>query len=67
VISDRTLICLEASEEEMSDITSRFRNELGGNYAEFRDEDLGNMLTAVAFQPVDTDVGFSFFSRFKLA
>lgn len=51
----------------MSDVTSRFKNELGGNHAEFRDEDLGNMLTAVAFEPVDIDIGFEIFSKYKLA
>ena len=63
VEDDRTLICLETSEEKMMTFLADHSEET----ASFTDADLDSMLTAVAFMPVEKEVGTKLFSGLKLA
>jgi hypothetical protein len=63
VNEDRTLVCLESSEERMRDILTNYK----GKHAYFTDSDLNDMLTSIALEPIEKEDGRRLFSNFKLA
>ena len=58
------MVCLAASEEQIKRLTSLLSKDM---YRGFRDEDLDNMLTAVAFRPMNSELGKQLFGDLKLA
>jgi hypothetical protein len=58
----RTIVCLRASEYEMTRMQG-----LGKRTASFVDEDLDDMLTAVAFEPMARSEGRTLFGGMRLA
>jgi len=60
-------VCLQASEEEINDICVQYFYEVGDMYRGFRDEDIGDMLTAVAFMPMSKAEGDRYFGHLRLA
>ena len=66
VETDRTLVCLQANEEELGQILFDARAN-GFLAADFRDSDLNNMRTAVAIGPFTREQGKAMFAHFRLA
>lgn len=65
VVSDRTLIYLEATEKEIHEMMEFFASK-SLNYQPFYEPDMGNALTAVAFQPIETQYSREIFRKFRL-
>ena len=63
VKNHRTIVCLQGSEEDMD----YAKKTMSVKYGEFYDEDLGNMLTAVAFWPMTKEDGEKCFGSLRLA
>jgi len=61
----RTLIILEANEREMEKMIGKFE-DINLRYRCFREPDLDNLLTAVAFEPLWSNEGKEIFGKFKL-
>jgi len=62
VENHRTMVCLHTDEDNMSQLVqSGLKNEI------FIDEDLDNMFTAVAFEPMTKEEGNKYFSSLSLA
>lgn len=59
--NDRTMVVLQANEERMKILSYGLKSK------GFFDEDLGNMLTAVAFEPMTKKQGDKYFSEMRLA
>jgi len=51
----------------MESICDRYFYEVGNTYRGFRDDDLGDMLTAVAFYPMTEEVADKYFAHLPLA
>lgn len=60
-----TMIFLEANEYQINDMMTFYKTE-GKKFAAFKEPDLDNLLTAVAFEPVSSDYGKIIFGKFKL-
>ena len=70
VHKDKTMVCLKANEEKMLETIDRYleeSSECRNEHSEFRNDDLGNMLTAVAFYPMTKKEGNRYFKKLKLA
>jgi hypothetical protein len=65
VEDDKTLIMLEGTIHDMKRMKSMFKM-CNMDYQEFREPDLQNELTAIAFQPIPTKLGHDIFNDFKL-
>ena len=63
----RTMVCLQATEDEMVSVMDRFWHSGDERYGTFVDEDLGDFFTAVAFHPMSEEEGKKWFSGFRLA
>jgi hypothetical protein len=61
----RTMIILGARERDLEEMMAKY-DELGLKYREFREPDLDNLLTAVAFEPVWNEDGRELFGKFQL-
>ena len=59
--NDRTMVVLQCNDERMKILSWGLRSTC------FFDEDLDNMLTAVAFQPMTKEQGNKYFSKMRLA
>ena len=62
----KTVIVLKANAEQIEYYRKEMYN-VGVNSKIFIDEDLDNMLTAVAFEPIDSNLGREMFSSLQLA
>jgi hypothetical protein len=62
----KTVIVLEADTETIEQKREKLYN-VGINSEIFRDDDLDDMLTAVAFEPMDAELGKKMLSSLKLA
>jgi hypothetical protein len=65
VREDKTLIVLEATEEQILKQMNLFAGQ-NMNYQPFREPDMSNALTAVAFQPISNELGSTLFKGFRL-
>jgi hypothetical protein len=63
VLEDRTMVCLKADSERLSNLML----EEDYRRADFVDDDLDNMRTAVAIGPLDRDTGRRMFGDLSLA
>lgn len=63
VKNHRTIVCLRGSEEDMDNA----KRAMSVKYGEFHDEDLDNMLTAIAFWPMTKKDGEGCFESLRLA
>lgn len=61
----KTLILLEAKQNEITELMD-YCNKNGKTYHEFYEPDLGGLLTACCFEPMDSVSGSLMFNRFKL-
>ncbi len=61
----RTMIMLSATETQMEKMMSIF-DDLGMKHQAFREPDLDNLLTSVAFEPVWNEQGKELFGKFNL-
>jgi hypothetical protein len=61
VRNHRTMVVLQCSEERMEILSSNLKSR------GFRDDDLDNMLTAVAFEPMTKEEGSKHFHCLRLA
>lgn len=61
----RTMILCEATEDQMVKMMKIY-DLLGKNYRTFREPDLNDLLTAVAFEPIFASEGARLFKKFKL-
>ena len=71
VKNDKTMVVLKASEKEMYDISKKFSADYmkGSNpeyWVMFYEPDMNNLLTAIAFEPMEEEVGNELFFNFKL-
>lgn len=66
VENHKTLIFLSATEREI-EVTKNLFNRLGRRWRGFNEPDIGNIQTAVAFQPCTHMEGSELFKSFKLA
>lgn len=57
------MVCLQANEENLFRLLTQYPGTCRG----FRDSDLDDMLTAVAFCPVTYEKGQEMFQNFRLA
>jgi hypothetical protein len=62
----RTIVCLEATEEQMQNLCE-YAKWNKKRVSKFVDEDLDDMLTAIAFEPLTKREGRAYFRSFKLA
>lgn len=67
VRKDRTIVCLQGSDSEIQYAKDMLEDLVSFRYSEFRDEDLGNMLTAVAFWPMTKNEADEWIGFFRLA
>jgi len=65
VTCEKTLIVLEASEEQIKEKMEWFGSR-HMNYQPFHEPDMSNTLTAVAFQPIKKGLGNEIFGELKL-
>lgn len=61
VRNHRTMVVLQCSEERMEILSRELKSRV------FVDEDLDDMLTAVAFEPMTRDEGSHYFNHMRLA
>lgn len=61
----KTLVFLSATEKDIEGTMAYFKNK-NRPFAEFREPDLDNLLTAAAFEPMDVVEGRVLFGKFKL-
>lgn len=61
----KTLIFLEATEEQIKEKMTLFKNQ-GKIYKEFYEPDMNNKLTACSFEPMFPHQGKQYFKGFKL-
>jgi hypothetical protein len=59
----KTMICLQTNEEDLARILEQHKS----NCRSFRDSDLENMLTAIAFRPMSEEDGRKLFQSYRLA
>lgn len=59
----KTMVCLQANEEDLVRMLEQHQSRCRG----FRDSDLGNMLTAIAFRPMSKEEGQRLFQHYRLA
>ena len=59
--NDRTMVVLQSSEGNLAQLSSKYRSQ------SFRDSDLQDMLTAVAFEPMTSKQGEADFRHMRLA
>jgi hypothetical protein len=62
---EKTMIVLEATEEQINEKMKMFASK-NMNYQPFWEPDMSNVLTAVAFQPIQAISGREFFGDLKL-
>ena len=60
------MVCLQVEDSDFENLMNIY-GELGYKYSIFRDSDLGNMLTAVAFEPMSKDIGDKYMGHLRLA
>ena len=65
VREDKTLIVLEATEEQIKKQMDLFADR-NMNYQPFWEPDMSHAMTAVAFQPISNELGSELFKGFKL-
>lgn len=65
VTEDKTLIVLEATEEQIKKQMDLFADR-NMNYQPFWEPDMSHTMTAVAFQPISNELGSELFAGFKL-
>lgn len=65
VREDKTLIVLEATEEQIKKQMDLFADR-NMNYQPFWEPDMSHTMTAVAFQPISNELGSELFAGFKL-
>lgn len=65
VESDKTLIFLEANADQIDLAKHRFEED-GLTFSSFREPDMSNFQTAVAFQPLNNADGAKYFGHLKL-
>lgn len=65
VTEDKTLIVLEATEEQIKKQMDLFADQ-NMNYQPFWEPDMSHTMTAVAFQPITNEMGSELFKGFKL-
>lgn len=66
------MVCLQADTEndiDFEELVGIYTGWVGRDYkyAIFRDSDLGDMETAIAFEPMEKEVGDEYMGHFKLA
>ncbi len=65
VENHKTVVLLGATLEELNNMKNIF-DLMGKCYSEFKEPDLDNLLTAVAFEPMPAKDGKTIFGKFKL-
>lgn len=65
VKNHKTMIFLEASETQMQNVVEIF-NMYNKKFSIFYEPDLNNLMTAIAFEPVDSSTGKQLFGHLKL-
>jgi hypothetical protein len=65
VTCEKTLIVLEATEDQINEKMKWFADR-NMNYQPFWEPDMGNCMTAVAFQPITKSLGKEVFGNLKL-
>ena len=65
VEEDKTLVLLSATVDQMAEMKAFFE-KTGRHFSSFKEPDLNNLETAVAFEPMDAVEGKIIFGKFKL-
>ena len=65
VEEDKTIVILKASADQIENAKAEF-DDAKMNYHGFREPDMSNCITAVAFEPLTREQGKKFFGKFSL-
>jgi len=59
------MVCLQEDEDNFEELMKTYNKEY--SFSIFRDSDLNNMITAIAFEPMTKKDGDRYMSKLKLA